>query len=175
MAAHDLLCTACGHIQVDVQIPVQVGARAYCAVHRCPEKEYFQEVDTWLACLGRLEPIPASRFSLFSDGDPRGGARDFTKFTTEVEDPSSPTGYRQATIGSLADIRRLEKESEQRERNGEGRKYVWRSYSQNRSNEDQHSFMADPSMKPAKHYVNQTPVTVRRGDPVTADHGTLPE
>ncbi len=117
--------------------------------------------------------IAIPRMSLFSDADPRGGSRDFTKFTTEIEDPSSPSGFRQQTIGSLSDIRRLERESEQAERNGEGRKYVWRDYSQDRSNTDQHSFMADPSMKPAKHYTNGQPVTTRRGDPVIADHGTV--
>ncbi len=111
--------------------------------------------------------------SLFSDADPRKGSHDFTKFTTLIEDPASPTGYRQTTIGSLADIRRLERESEQAERNGEGRKYVWRDYSQDRSNQDQHAFMADPSLKPAKTYTNGTPVTFRRGDPVIADHGTV--
>jgi hypothetical protein len=113
------------------------------------------------------------RISLFSDADPRKGPTDFAKFTTQVEDPSRPEGFRDVTISSLADIRRLERESEQAERNGDGRKMVWRDYSQDRSNIDQHTLGADPSLKPAKHYTNGTPVITRRGDPVVASHGTL--
>ena len=120
-----------------------------------------------------LEPIPAIRLSLFSDADSRSSPHDFTKFTTPVEDPSSPTGYRDVTISSLADIRRLERDSERAERNGEGRRMLWRDYSQDRSNWDQHTLGPDPSLKPAKTFTNGTPVTVRRGDPVPADHGTL--
>ena len=167
MALHDFACPDCGTLLRDVHVPVTIGA-SHASI-ACPCCELDLDRLVWMAPC-----IAVPRLSLFSDSDPRGGSHDFTKFTTEVEDPSSPTGYRQATIGSLADIRRLERESEQRERNGEGRKYVWRDYAQDRSNTDQHSFMADPSMKPSKAYLNQTPVTVRRGDPVTADHGTLP-
>jgi hypothetical protein len=113
------------------------------------------------------------RISLFSDADPRHGSSDFAKFTTQVEDTASPNGFREVTVGSLADIRREERESEQRERNGEGRRLVWRDYSQDPSNGDRHTLGADPSLKPAKHYTNGQPVITRRGDPVTADHGTV--
>jgi len=108
--------------------------------------------------------------SLFSDSDAH-GAGSFAKFTLPVEDPGSPTGFREETVASLADIRRLERESEQRERNGEGRRMVWRSYSQDDSNKDKHTLGEDPSLTPPKHYLNGQPVTIRRGDPVMADHG----
>lgn len=166
MALHDFRCPDCGTIQQDVNVPISVGASR--ASISCPCCEADLGWCTWMV------PIPAiGRMSIFSDADPRYGSKDFTKFTTQVEDPSSPTGYRDLTIGSLADIRRAERESEQRERNGEGRRMVWRDYAQDRSNGDQHTLGADPSMKPAKTYTNGTPVKIRRGDPVVADHGSL--
>ncbi len=48
---------------------------------------------------------------------------------------------------------------------------IWRDYSQDHSNRDVHTLAPDPSMKPPKHYSNGTPVTLRRGAPVIADHG----
>lgn len=160
---------------------MHVGARLYCRTHWCMEI-----VDVQIAeddhrpryCHGQLEPVPAIRLSLFSDGDrhvqPGHGDRDFTKFTLPVEDPGSPTGYRQETIGSLADIRRLEKESEQRERDGEGRRMIWRDYSNDPSNKDRHTLAPDFEQEaPVTHFSNGTPVQIRRGEAVTADHGTV--
>jgi hypothetical protein len=165
MARHDFRCADCGTIKVDVDVPCTVGASR--------AEVYCPACDADLSRMVRMTPIPAMRISLFSDADPRQGSRDFTKFTTPVEDPSSPTGFRDATVSSLADIRRLERESEQAERNGEGRRMVWRDYAQDASNKDQHTLGEDPSLKPDKHYTIGTPVRVRRGDPVTADHGTV--
>jgi hypothetical protein len=117
-----------------------------------------------------MDWIPFARFSLFSDSGREGGAS-FAKFTLPVEDPGSPTGFREETVGSLTDIRRLERESEQREANGEGRRMVWRDYSQDHSNKHTHTLAPDPSLTPSKTYVNGQPVKIRRGDPVIADHG----
>jgi hypothetical protein len=161
MANHDLLCPACGRIYVDVNIPITLGATKYCA-------------DTWCQChAATLEPIPAIRLSLFSDGDSKSGPSDFTKFTTQIETPDG--GFRDVTVSSLRDIRKLERESEQAERNGEGRRMIWRSYAQDRSNEDVHTMGPDPSMKPNRTLLNGQPLQIRKGDPVIADHGTIPD
>jgi hypothetical protein len=114
--------------------------------------------------------IPQAKFSLFSDSDSEGGGS-FAKFTLPVEDPGAPGGFRQETVASLQDIRRLEKESEVRERNGEGRRMVWRDYSQDHGNKHTHTLGADPSLTPSKTFANGTPVKIRRGDLVIADHG----
>lgn len=156
MALHDLRCLNCGSVYADVNISVTVGASAYCEEHGC-------------VCGGGLESIPAAHFSGFNDS----GRGQFAKFTTQVEDPKSPTGWRDITIGSLADIRREERESEARARNGEGQQLIWRDYSQSASNRDKHTMMDDPSLKPSKFYSNGTPVKIRRGAPVIADHGTV--
>lgn len=161
MARHDFQCGACGFILRDVEGATPLSAPEHNP--RCPKHLYP---------LGgtRMDWLPAARFSCFSDSGRQGGTS-FDKFTLPVEDPGAPGGFREVTVGSLSDIRRLERESEQRERDGTGRRMVWRDYSQDPSNRDQHTIAADPSLKPAKHYTNGTPVKVRRGDPVVAAHG----
>lgn len=126
-----------------------MGAQAFPPIH-------CESPMIWLPQVGRI--------SCFAESE---------KTTIPVEDPSSPTGFRDVTIGSLADIRRLERESEQAERDGVGRRMIWRDFSQNRSNTDVHTIMADPALTPSKTYTNGTPVTFRRGEPVIADHGTI--
>jgi hypothetical protein len=169
MALHDYRCPQCGLVLRDVNVPVSVGARKGAPVcpNRCQTYEHLGPY--WVY----MDWIPAIRLSLFSDADARSRPSDFAKFTTPVEDPSSPTGFRDVTVSSLHDIRRLERDSEQAERNGEGRRMVWRDYSQNPSNWDTHTLGEDPSLKPSKTFVNGQPVIARRGDPVIADHGTI--
>jgi hypothetical protein len=158
MARHDLVCRRCFTVS-EQNIAATVGARLWCRTHECAR------------CGGELEPIPAIRLSLFSDADSRSSPSDFTKATVQMETPDG--GFRDVTVSSLRDIRRLERESEQAERDGWGRKMVWRDYSQDHSNQLQHTLGEDPSLRPAKYLSNGQPVLARRGDPVTADHGTI--
>lgn len=160
MSRHDYRCPACGYVLRDVTVPT--GLRATACIPICPRHQIGGGT--------RMDWIPQARFSVFSDAGRQAGDS-FDKFTIPVEDPGSPTGFRQETIGSLADIRRLERESEQRERNGEGRAMIWRDYAQDPSNRDQHTIAEDPSLTPSKTFANGTPVKIRRGDPVVADHG----
>lgn len=159
------MCSACGTVTPDVNVPISVGARAhaeYCPV--CSDEGNYH----------RMEPIVAiGRMSVFSDASGAGGAHDFTKFALPVEDPGSPTGWKTEAIDSLADIRRVERESEQRAANGEGQVLRWRDYSNDSSNRDVCLTGPAPDYTPSKHYLNGTPVTIRRGDPVIADHGTV--
>lgn len=159
MSRHDVVCRRCFTVS-EQNIAATVGARLWCRENACQR------------CGGELEPIPAIRLSLFSDAVSQPSTpSDFTKATVQVEDPAG--GFREVTVSSLRDIRRLEKESEQRARDGEGRAMVWRSYSQGDSNWDKHTLGEDPSMKPAKYFTNGQPVLNRRGASVIADHGTL--
>lgn len=158
MPLHDYRCPACGAVLTDQYRSVTEGAKAH-------PPWCFNDVAHPIAAVC-MEPIPGFRLGLF---------KEFEKTTIPVEDPGSPTGFRQETITTLADIRRLEAQSEQRERNGEGRRMVWRDFSQDPSNQHTHTLMADPSIAAPKFYSNGTPVKVRRGDPVIADHGALAE
>jgi hypothetical protein len=162
MPLADYRCPACGAIRTAA---FPFGTRAPDLDVRCPAHQ-------WPLGGTRMDWIPAARFSLFSDSGAL-GPRSTAKFTLPVEDPRSPTGFRDETIGSLADIRRLERESEQAERNGEGRRMIWRSYSQDRGNAHVHTFGTDPSLVPSKRLSNGLPVGVQRGDPVTAVHGEI--
>lgn len=163
MANHDFRCPDCGTVRRDINVPVSLGA-SHAEV-------YCRTCDEDLGRMIRCEPVPAARFSMFSDADSRSRSDDHTKADVLVEDPRG--GFRRETVGSLADIRRLERESEQAERNGEGRKMIWRDYANGPSNSDQHTIMADPSLKPAKTFSNGTPVMRRSGEAVTATHGTV--
>lgn len=109
--------------------------------------------------------------SLFSDADTH-GKDSFAKFTLPVEDPGAPSGYRRTEVASLHDIRRLERESEARNRNGEGQVLRWRDYSQDRSNWDVHTIAPDPSLRPGR-LSNGQRVSVRRGAAVAEDHGSV--
>lgn len=53
-------------------------------------------------------------------------------------------------VGSLSQMRRIERQSEQAARNGEGQQMVWRDFSNDRNHSDRHSFAADPSVQPEK-------------------------
>lgn len=158
-ARHDFFCPTC-----HVEVRNHIGATPISDPTRNPNCSSCGDPMTW---------IPQARFSGFSDSDATAGRGSFAKTSIPVEDPGAPGGFRQETIGSLADIRRLERESEQRERNHEGRRMVWRDYSQDGNNRDQHTLGADPSIPLSKTLSNGAPVTVRRGDRVTTAHGTL--
>lgn len=163
-ARHDFQCPLCAGLLLD-----HVGATPVTDPSRNPKCPYH----IWPFGGVRMDWIPQAKFSGFSDGQSSGGRADPTKVTIPVEDPGSPTGFRMETISSLADIRRLERESGQRERNGEGRQMVWRDYSQDSTHRDVHTLGADPSRAPAKTLTSGAPVTVRRGSAVTAQHGEV--
>lgn len=146
---HDFRCSTCGTVVEDVYRSATEGAQFDPPIH-------CEAPMIWLPQVGR--------FSAFHESE---------KFTTTIEDPSAPSGHRVVEIDSLQTIRRLERESEQAERNGEGRRMVWRDYANNRSNIDRHTIMPDPSLPLPRAYSNGTPVKARRGDPVTQAHGTL--
>ena len=81
-------------------------------------------------------------------------------------------------VESLSALRQIERESEQRHRNGEGAPLVWRDYSNDRSNFDRHTLAANvnqpmdgiaggPGVK-----VDPSVFKVRKGSDVTKTHGT---
>jgi hypothetical protein len=89
------------------------------------------------------------------------------------------SGDRVFKVDSLHAMRRIERETEQMARNGEGQPLVWRDYSQNRSNFDQHT-LAKSIDRPVTGYAEGTTTGVDGtkfkkgvGDQVTSKHGTI--
>ena len=127
-ALHDYKCPACGAWRRDVLVSMDIGGRAGAPV--CPQ--------------GCTTPPRASMadhpatplIPLRMDWTPtrcRLDAYDVRKF--EVVDARGMT----QTIETLRDIRRVERESEQHARDGEGSRIVWRTYAQDQSNKDVHT------------------------------------
>lgn len=109
-ALHDFCCPHCGVIQRDVAVEIGLGARGH--IERCPicdPPEYME----WMPAIGRMSASHGPTFTAFETYDGRN---------------------RKVRVESIADLRRIEKESEQMARNGEGQIMVWRDYSNDRSN-----------------------------------------
>lgn len=83
--------------------------------------------------------MPQARFDMRSDS----GSSDIPKFT--VRDGQNQL----VEIDSLHKLRKLERESEQQARNGEGQPLRFRAYSQNRSNMQDNTFGPDPASRPS--------------------------
>ena len=88
------------------------------------------------------------------------------------------SGGRRFKVDSLHAMRKIERETEQLSRNGEGQPLVWRDYSQTRSNFDQHTLAKNPlrSMDTQEGFrggVTDLPVggDVKRGPEVVKRHG----
>lgn len=126
MALHDFDCTACGSLLEDYYVPIT--QRATEAEPLCPTCGARMR---WVPAVGRMEA-----------GAGPGG---FTPFTTQVLQPDGT--HKPVTVSTLSDIRRLERETERAQRNGEGQQMIWRDYSQDRSNTHVHTMGEDPATK----------------------------
>lgn len=159
MALHDFRCPACGDVYPDVDVPIALGARA--ANLRCPNPVHTAPHPRleWIPQIGRM------------DFGPSAGAG-FKAFTIQDRDARGRVITRE--IDSLHTLRKVERESEQRARNGEGQPLVWRDYSQARSNRDQHTLAKDPAdPHGAKVAINPKKFTPRKGREVIRAHGTV--
>jgi len=109
MALHDFWCPECGQVLVDINIPIETGARKGAPEH-CGKKT------RWIPQVGRMDA-----YEPFQEFECRDGMNNLV------------------TVDSLKKLRDIERDSEQRFRDGEGQPLVWRRYSNDRSNNDVHS------------------------------------
>lgn len=109
MALHDFYCQTCGQVLVDVNVPIELGA-----VRGAPQ--HCDRPAVWIPQVGRMDAYEP-----------------FQKF--ETRDGQNT----RVTVDSLAALRKIERESEQQYRNGEGQPLVWRAYSNDPSNKDVHA------------------------------------
>lgn len=111
MPVHDYYCGACGQVLTDVMVPIAIGQAAGAPEH-CGQKT------TAIWGIGSMDygAVKGAGFKGFSTTDGRG---------------------QPVQINSLRDLRRVERESEQAARNGEGQPMVWRRWAQDGTNADQ--------------------------------------
>lgn len=96
------------------------------------------ECHDWNGQVVRMEVIPAAHFDLKTDGTPDRGLQKFTVHR-QVPTRDGPVQVEEV-VDSLHTLRRIERDSEQRYRDGEGEPLRFRGYNQNSSNRDVNSF-----------------------------------
>jgi hypothetical protein len=125
MPRADYQCPGCPGVIHTCTFDSRVGAIASAPI--CPVCEIFME---W---------IPAANFDLKSDGE--GDTGGFQKFTVHRQVPTREgLVQREEVIDSVHKLRQIEKDSEQRYRDGEGEPLRFRGYAQDASNRDVPSF-----------------------------------
>lgn len=122
----DYRCPHCAAVLEDVVFPAALGATA--AAPSCPQ-----------GCRRRMQVIPIANFDLRTDG---ASGRGFQKFDVyqQVPDRDGTLIQQRVTVDSVHTLRRIERESEQRFRNGEGEALRFRMASQDASNRQSGSF-----------------------------------
>ena len=150
MPLHDYRCGKCGAWAVDVYVSIAVGATAACPL--CTACDISMN---WVPQVGGMDAREPSFQSTVS------------------------INGRETTVGSLHQMRQIERQTEQQARNGEGQRLVWRDYSQNSSNKDVHTLARrmDRSMDTQDTYaggmssVDKKKVDVARGPDVAKRQG----
>lgn len=123
MPRHDYICNGCGHILADVYRSVEEGAQA--RLPYCPSCHCLMQ---WVPAIGRMD--------LLNDGT------DHAKFSM-FDGQNRPV-----EVSSMAQMHRLERESEQQAGNGEGQPIRFRALHQTRSQMDVNTFGEGPAEKP---------------------------
>jgi hypothetical protein len=119
MPLHDYWCPACGALTPDIYRPVSERATDRPPLH-CGQPM------AWVAAAPAVHygSVKTCAFHAFDTTD----------------------GYgRPVHVDSVQKLRRIERESEQAARNGEGQRMVWRRYAQDPSNRDQPTLSKDYS------------------------------
>ncbi len=118
MALHDYQCPACGHVLVDYNVPIAIGALK--GSPPCPMHEDPYVVMHWIPQVGRMDAYePFQEYEVYNG---RG---------------------QKVLVESMAQMRKIERESEQQARNGEGQQMAWRAYSNDVSQTHDHLFTTD--------------------------------
>jgi len=113
VALHDFWCQVCGQVLVDINVPIAIGATAGAPLH-CGQST------SWIPFTRAMDigAVKGAGFRGFTCRDGKGNL---------VE------------VDSLHTMRRIERESEQAYRNGEGEPIVFRRWANTDSNKDVHT------------------------------------
>lgn len=121
MALHDYLCNGCGYLLADQYRSVEEGAQARLPF--CPRCHCLMQ---WVPQVGRMDLLSESAKFVQYDGQ------------------NNPV-----VVDSFAAMRRLEAESDQQYRNGEGQPIRFRALHQSHSNMDRNTFGEGPAVRPS--------------------------
>jgi len=137
---HDFHCAACGLILQDQYRSIEVGGQGYL-----PRCQRCGEIMEWI--------IPVVAMDV---GGVKGAA--FKAFTIHRQVPTRE-GLMQVEeqIDSVHKLRQIEKDSEQRYRDGEGEPLRFRGYNQDASNKDVNSFGVEGSIGARQYDSGKTP------------------
>jgi len=132
MPVHDFFCPTCGAERLDCFCPLYTLAEPRTVDGYVVKQDYDRPI-----CCGQ----PMQTYV------PTGVAMDAREPGTQVSfERRQPDGsYRTEVIGSLQQMRTIERETEQAARNGEGEAIRFRAYSQDASNQHENSFGPDPA------------------------------
>jgi hypothetical protein len=120
LALHDYSCSHCGDYKVDIFRTADQGAQSD------PPLCCDLPMD-WVPQIGRMDALePGQEFYCYNGRNER------------------------VLVESLSQMRKIERESEQAERNGEGQKMVWRKYSQDHSNVHESTLGTAPTEAPSE-------------------------
>lgn len=152
MPQQHYLCRTCGQLYLMTYQLADVGAIGWPP--RCPG-----------CCVPMVLAPQEMHTDLKTDGE---GGKGFQKFTVHRLGPDGQ--QHEETIDSLHKLRAIEKDSEQRYRDGEGEPLRFRGYAQDASNLDQNSF-GDAGTIGARTYNSGGTATKKSNIDVTR-HGT---
>jgi len=125
MPLHDYWCQTCGQISVDIYRSVLVGAQADPPTH-CDRPM------AWIPDIGAMDAFePGQEFEV------RNGQNQLVK------------------VESFAQMHKLEQESEQQFRNGEGQPIRFRMLHQHRTNREDNTFGPSPEEKPSAEMIRK--------------------
>ena len=122
MALHDYHCAACGFVLADQYRSIEEGAQA-----RLPSCPHCHCTMAWVPNVGRMDLLAESAKFVQYDGK------------------NNPV-----MVDSFKAMRKLEAESDQQARNGEGQPIRFRALHQDKSNMDRNTFGPDPSERPTE-------------------------
>lgn len=122
MALHDYFCESCGYVLADQYRSVDEGAQANPP--HCPQCHCGM---SWIPAVGRMDLLSENAKFVQYDGQ------------------NQPV-----TVDTFAKMRKLEAESDQQYRNGEGQPIRFRALHQDRSNMDRNTFGEMPSERPSE-------------------------
>lgn len=143
-ARADYVCHDCRIVVENHEFEMSIGATR--SAPDCP------------GCDTSMTVRPAANFSVRSDGEHGGRGKENQAFTIHRQVPTKD-GLKQVEerVAGLADIRRIERDSEQRYANGEGEPLRFRAFSNDASNKDVGSFGREGSIGGRAYDSGRTP------------------